>query len=343
MKVKARLAVVTIVSLMAVGIARAESDGYVAPVYGISTVDSYDSRIQSLEKEIASLRDQLGNVGDCGCDAACGACDSCCCDSSGCGLYVQAEALLIAYHRADGMRVGSGPWDHVNSSFNLAPRLSIGYINCSGTGFRVRWFDYNHSEETAADIDGEFLSVDTFNLDLELFDEIWLNCKWSVELSGGYRMNNFEELMVDAGTDEATARYRANFGQSQGGIFGIVAKHHGCRGTLYAGLRGSILMGDRSFFNSEAAPTSAQFDGVRLGDVVQSIWEISIGYEHSWCCGNGSLAFIRLGAEWQQWENFTGAFNNPAPGGGGGQPEEYFAGPSDVGFGGIVASFGITR
>ena len=109
-----QLTLASIVLVVGVGTARAQSDDYAAPIYGISTTESYEQRIENLESQLASMRNNVGNYNNYaggGCDAACGcasACDPCCgCnDCCGCccagGAYVRVEALMLSYHRGDG-------------------------------------------------------------------------------------------------------------------------------------------------------------------------------------------------------------------------------------------------
>lgn len=370
--VSLNFAVATTVVCLAAGPAAAQTDDYAAPIYGISTVDSYEQRIKSMEAEIKSLGEKVGTVDEGG--DVCGCCDPCCnscCNSCGgscgycgsAGVEFRAEALLLSYHRADGSRVGTEVNEHVNPSYNIAPRLTLGYKGCDGSGVRMRWFDYNHSElsgnrvdmdydkdsvndppnEVLGDEDTEFLKVDTFNYDIEWYSDICLNQCWTMEVSFGYRHNDFSEVLVDSseGQPASGGDLRATFGNFEGTVLGLETRRHFCRGTLYGGLRGSVLFGDRSqlhFENGQLAQAN------RLNDAVVGIWEISFGYERSWCLRNGALAYVRLGAEVQQWENFSSSLDfDPTAPAQQGSDRVRLGGPADVGFTGFTTAIGIMR
>jgi hypothetical protein len=63
--------------------------------------------------------------------------------------------------------------------------------------------------------------------------------------------------------------------------------------------------------------------------------ELFGGWEYERCFGSASF-FLRAGAEWQHWLNFSSAF-----GGTNGNEESVFSGESNVGFAGFVLGAGV--
>ena len=119
------------------------------------------------------------------------------------GIVFQAEALFFKYHRADGVRAGSYSnvppdfTDDVNFDPEATPRLTLGYVFDNGLGFRGRWWKYDHQGAAVFPATGVAMNVDTYTLDLEVFENFELNDCWTAEISGGVRYNEFDETMLD--------------------------------------------------------------------------------------------------------------------------------------------------
>jgi hypothetical protein len=263
-------------------------------------------------------------IDDCGKDACT---KGACCDTAG-GLIVEAEALWFKYARADGTSVGDSlpGAEHVSFDYNLTPRLTVGWVSNSGLGVRARYFEYDQSE--AADEGApSALSIDTYTLDLEIFERICLNSCWDVELSGGVRYTDFEEIMQDA------IDTRVNAIHGIGGIAALQANRSiGCMGSLYGRIRGALMADDKLTINDD--PTNA--DNIRPQlNAIQGMTELALGYELRRETSLGTLT-LRTGYEWQIWHNFSSEFVSVQS-----PDDDVFAGPSDVGFHGFTLMAGL--
>lgn len=261
-----------------------------------------------------------------------GICDMTC--GQGRGFYGEAEALFFRYNRADGTRIGdavSGNED-VDFDHEFAPRLTFGFVGRSGLGTRIRWFEFD--ETAAANDAGDFLGVDTYTVDIEAFERFSLNRCWDLELSGGVRYNEFDEVMFDASGGSETRR---NSFTGWGGILGLTASRNvGDWGGVYGRVRQSVLRGDKLVENEDD-----DVDSVTLQDSIFGVTELAMGWEYTRETNRGSLLSLRAGYEWQLWQNYSSSFLGPdrdpltAAGLSG---EDIFSGPADVGFDGFTLS-----
>ncbi len=204
-------------------------------------------------------------------------CDACCCDS-GYGLDVDFELAFLSLHRSDGFS-RDGIFE-----LEAAPRVAVGYEICDDFGARVRYWEFNHFE--AAGQGGNPSQVDTYNIDLELYRAICLDCGLTAEFAGGIRYNHYSDNNV--ADNNQTTRFNA-----YGGTLGIeLSQAVTCNGNVYARGRWSLLMGD------------SVDDGNRDFDVLRDQYEVGIGYEQD-ICVMGINAVVRGGAEWQNWEGYS--------------------------------------
>ena len=81
--------------------------------------------------------------------------------------------LFFRYHRTDGVRVGDREDEGAEFDFAASPRITRGVKPCGDLGVRVRWFDYNHTQDTFSGRN-ELIAVDAYNFDIELFEEFAL-------------------------------------------------------------------------------------------------------------------------------------------------------------------------
>src|SRR5262249_4612346 len=137
--------------------------------------------------------------------------------------------------------------------------------------------------------------------DFEVFDTFCLNRNWDLEVAAGIRYNEFRETMTD------NFEFRSN--EFTG--WGIVASAElrrlvGCYGALFVRSRASILMSDKDIFNREL--DVAVIQNVRLTDVVVGQIELAFGYDYIVPYCDGSYAFARIQAEWQNWYNYSSSF-----------------------------------
>jgi len=274
-----------------------------------------------------------GYDGGC-CPAQCGcSCGGCSCGTCGCfepcchsqGLWATAELMFFRYHRADGVRVGDdAPVENVEFDFEATVRLTLGWVSSSGLGARVRWWEF---DQNAAGVEPrDNLGVDTYNLDVEVFDTFCLNRNWDLELSAGIRYNHFIEQATDANA------FRTNVFHGYGGILGAeVRRLVCCNHVLWARGRLAILMDDKIVSNQAFDP--------RLTDVVVAQTELAFGYNYIVPLCDNSYVFAGVAAEWQLWSNFSSSYDGMAFGG----AEDRFDGQSDVGFGGFGIQAGLVR
>ena len=138
------------------------------------------------------------------------------------------------------MWVGAAePNEQVEFEFEYSPRITAGCVGPGGLGIRVRCWDYDHNNSAFNDGPNSFLDVNTYNLDIELFEELELNCCTLLELSAGTRHNDYDENLVDGGTVNRNASL-----DGWGGMLGAQANHSLGRGALFTRGRTAILMGD---------------------------------------------------------------------------------------------------
>ena len=207
------------------------------------------------------------------CASDCGA--SCCCDQS--ALIFGAEMTFFRYHTSDGV-------EDDEFDFEISPRITLGYRAPDGLGLRVRWWEYDHENGDST------LEVDTYNFDIELFEEISVGSCSSMEVSAGIRYNEFEENDLDDGESHSFEGF--------GGLFAVEANRElAIGGAAYARLRQAILMDDYDA------------DGTELVDVVVGMTEIGLGYETTLISGCYCVTG-HAGIEWQQWHDYSNGDND---------------------------------
>jgi hypothetical protein len=265
----------------------------------------------------------LSGCNGCGCNLGCDAC----CDP-GWGLFGEAELLFLRYHRADGVRVGDAdPGENVEFDFETAPRFTVGVVAPSGIGLRTRYFEFDHFQD-ANEGGGSGLDLDTFNVDVELFEAFELNPNWAMEVSGGFRYNGFREKLIDV--DGADVDARTVGSDNIGGIIGSELRRAVGFGLLYARTRLAVVQGDKELRNSDAIVPIQP-----LTDSTMSMMELAIGSEANFELANGAVLFARSGYEVQQWHSFSSGFDRVFD-------EDEWDGAEDVGFGGFTFSAGMS-
>lgn len=294
----------------------------IAPTVGLHASEWMNTRLVSGGNDAGQQASTVGS--------SCSSCDSACTgvyeDCVG-GWFALAETTFFRYHRADGVRIGStAPGEDAEFDFEASPRLTLGYVNCDGLGMRMRWWEYEHSAAAFEGAGSEML-VDTYTIDIEGFQEYYLSPRTTLILSAGIRFNEFDEVMKDVASDDL----RVNAFDGYGGILGLeLWRQISCNGSLYAGLRGAILMGNKDVYNANTVVVGTD---ETYRDTVQGMFELSMGYQYSVELASDVRFIARAGAEWQNWYNYSSSFNP--------DDEDEFAGASDVGFGGVVLGAGL--
>jgi hypothetical protein len=248
---------------------------------------------------------------DKGCDDDCGK-GGCCggiLDGLGCGIgggvFVDVEALFF---RGYVTNVAPAP----DFDFEIAPRLSLGYVGPGGLGVRFRYFDFSHDTGGVANAGDQSQLVDTYNIDVELFREIEIGCATTLEWSAGVRYNDFKNRYFVL-TDPAGPDVDGEQDQFSGwGLtFGLQMNQCLGPGNFFGRARLAILQDQDAtstdFFGPVNAPITAST--VVLDEMVMQT-EIAIGYEISRCTNFGVLTG-RIAYEMQFWEEYDVANANP--------------------------------
>lgn len=273
-------------------------------------------------------------VGCGGCsEAGCGGCSEVGCGSRGCGVlrgmgiggggaFLDVEALLF---RADpGRRQGPGTPEFANE---LAPRASIGYVGCGGLGIRFRFFDFAHDTGPLAAAGNRSILVDTYNMDLELFEELEVGCATSVEWSAGVRYNDFKFRDITLATNPTMIQTGSlSRFAGWGVIFGLQVNRQIGRGNFYARARWAILQDENSTDIRSINATNPMGQPAPWVDDIRTVTEIAIGYEVSGCTNFGVLTG-RIGYEMQLWDDYL----------------QFIGGRSDLGFDGLVLGLELAR
>lgn len=261
------------------------------------------------------------------------------------GLFGETEVVFLRYHRADGNRTGNYSLvpvidtDDVDFDYQAAPRLTLGYRFASGIGFRARYFDYDADAPAVFfDTVQASMNVDTYTVDMELFDTFRIGKKWSIELSGGVRYNEYKETMENF---LPVAPIRENIFRGFGGVLGAEAQRSfGDFTSLYLRGRGSILTGDKEVNNGlDGQPAEA----VILTDTMNSVTELGAGLRYTRKVFNGHMLLnLSAGYEWQLWQNYSSAFSTITSTPNFVATAPSFGGPADVGLHGFVLGAGLS-
>jgi hypothetical protein len=271
-------------------------------------------------------------TGFCGapcCESSCGDCTDPCCNSQrarGWSVFAESEVLFLRYHRADGVRIGAEASETGEFDFEPGTRITLGAMTPDGLGFRGRFFEYDRFQPIEDAGDG--LGIDTFNVDLEVFDSMVLGDVWAAEVSAGARYNEFREDMIDINAGD----FRSINAEGVGLTAGLEMRRLIGRGHLFARARGAVVQGDKRILNIDGAVVN---QALTLLDTTYVVTEIAWGYETNYQLANGATLFSRLGVEWQNWANYSNQFDFVTG-------EEFFDGPSDIGFAGFTVSAGLT-
>jgi len=334
----------------------ATAQDYYASGYGSDAVsydkgDEYVSQAKSLEKEMATMKDNIGKGGmGCGCSAGCNGCDACqSCDTCQRPAWeFRVDLTMLRYHKTGGVQVGSDA--HVGFNPELAelgfvasPRFHLRRYGDNGMFMEISYFEFNHSANTAEANSDIFLRTYTF--DWIAGERFQLNEDWDVEVTGGTRIWNFTETLVDD-DGGATPEYNRDNSWGYGGIVGLEARRKlgdiwlGGQWYAYGGANFAIVHGDHAYGQDRGAGVV----NVRMTDENFIHTEISAGTEYSRVLDNGSEIFMRYGGQWITYQNATSQFSETTPGAAVGLPNETWSQPgADAGFGGINFSIGLYR
>ncbi len=223
----------------------------------------------------------------------------------GAGAYVDAEINFMRFYQTDGV----GPLGTPNRfKYEATPRVEIGYVSAGGVGIRGRYWNFSYTAGPPA----LETAVDTYNVDVELFERVDISPCTTAEWSAGVRYNDFRQ-------DERIYAQNDEFG-GLGLLIGLKLDREAGPGNIYGRGRWAIL-----------TDTESNDQNFATRDNISMQFEMGVGYELSRCLHNGSLLTARVGYENQFWTGFgvrsTGIGN----------------GMTGVGFGGVVIGAAIER
>lgn len=198
-----------------------------------------------------------------------------CCDESG-TVRFGAELLFLEANRGDG---ASSDF----SDYEATPRIFLAYETAEQVGIRFRYFEFNNSY--AAGQNGAPSSIDTYNIDLEIYRSLCLTRGFELEVSGGLRYNDYRDVNYgDAGQ-------RTQFA-GVGGLLGLKATQ-----DLGFGLQG-YARGTWAFITDQSNDNGA------VGyDTNRAQQELGLGLESDFCV-RGIAMTARAGVEWQDWDGY---------------------------------------
>ena len=294
-------------------------------------LESYSTRLESLEAELAAMRGQM--ISSKGEDGSCVAPDieswriapPCRCA----GLIGGIDLIMMRPHASLGIR-GADATD-LHFDYETTPRLWVGWQGESGLGLRARYWEFDQVEfgdsQLAPGLRTDSISYDTYVFDLEVIDTMRLNAVWDVTLSAGLRYVEFTEIRQS--TIDATG-LPANGHSFESDSLGATLSAE-VRRPLWRCLsgflntRGSVLFGDETERTGPTLTTIVDEEN----DNVYYMAEFSTGVDWVRPMSSGGEFFVRTAYEVQFWDNFTG--------------EPFFDGGESIGFEGFVIGMGVRR
>jgi hypothetical protein len=289
----------------------------------MSVLERQNQRIAELEASQHTGGGAAGcsSCGDTSCDFGCGGCDPCCRPG---GAIGGAEISFLKFHESLGT-VGADGTD-LEGDYDPAYRLWAGYQGSDGLGFRVRYWEFNHTISGASNVAGrtDALGVDAYILDAEFFDSMNLGCNWDATWFSGFRYMEFDHLRQSTLNTTGAVANSSEFDNAAYGLT-LGGELRRCIGAGLAGFintRGSVLFGDQSEYDENGLVDSEL-------DNLYYIWEAQAGVQWTRELEMGGYLFARAAAEVQYWNNIVG--------------EPIFDGGEAVGFGGVSFSAGVIR
>lgn len=293
---------------------------------GDADPDAWRGAWAAQQQELDELRARLSALEAAAAPAAALDPDACCAGCSA-GLVGGAELTLLRPHHAMGIRGADDT--PLEFGFEPAPRFWLGYIAPSGGGFRVRYWDFDHTAADVSAFSADYTAALRFDvgvLDAELTDLIPLGERWEILLSGGYRYVDYQELAVrtDSLTGEIDELHEYD-SASHGATAAVELRRYLLAGlSLFGNVRASWLFGDRSEYQDFPRVLLArENDNSRM--MLETQWGCDWTRPTRW----GAVLFARTAGELQWWDNFSG--------------EPTFDGGQSIGFAGLTLAAGVTR
>ena len=300
---------------------------------------SYDAAmVREIVRQTVAEMHEYGDVTS---DAACRGCDAgCCCDACCCsrcclhyGWDFGVEVAYLKPHFAPGGPASVDVEAAVNAisdyveidldgpeyDYEASPRIWIGYMGCQDWGWRVRYWNFDHTSElldaSVEDLFGdlirqtgiESLSIDVVDLEF-LFQGSW--CNWGLLGSAGARYAKLQRY--------AEERFFDPDPQPIDFVDLDDLQFEGYGPTLSLEARRCVWCGITPFVTVRTSLLAGQFGGRELsgedfGDFLgfttteideefNTLWvnEIQVGAEWARCTRYGQL-YVRAALEGQNW------------------------------------------
>ena len=220
--------------------------------------DEIQTELASYETPLTGLETDRGLCAEVGCGEGCGG--NCCCTTG--GMTLQAELLFFRAYESEG--------EADTSRYDAAYRLSGGWKGDSGTGVRIRWFEYATNTY--------YNDYDVYGLDAEITGDYQLNCDWSGLLALGVRHSSFEQ---DTGKFRTLAWGPSIAGELRRPLF--------CQFDLFGAARYAMLFGENNVYYADVPSSTTSGYG-----------ELQVGLECQRCVGRSTM-FARAVFEGQRW------------------------------------------
>lgn len=250
-------------------------------------LEEVESRVTAVEHDGANC----GQIADC---------EPCHCP----GFTATAELLFLKLHDNRFYGPSAAAFD----SYELAPRLSLGWTTASGLGIRARWFEYDVDTRWVQGDQWPYIYTDGWDiqtLDFEVTDTFQLGSKWTGLISGGLRYAECKEFygMV------AWYPYRFDgcrgFTSSLGPVAGLEMQRRLTEHlSLFGLVRGSLLFDDwtshRIDRDTDSGAVLYEENYVRKSQMF-GVTEVQLGGQWQRPLNRGASLFVRAAAEGQFW------------------------------------------
>lgn len=297
--------------------------------------------------DLAATAASYDSCGDVGCaDWGCGGINF----GGSTGLVAGFEMTFLKPHinAAESIAIIPGlPLTEIeDNEYNASPRFWLGYVGDSGLGWRIRWWEFNHTlnGETFEIVGIDDILVDSLGgleveaLDIEMTQEIDLGL-WDMTVGGGVRYGRTEHVTAQLYDDVLMAEFddlalASDFDGIGPTLFAEMRRPVGCNGfALVGNMRASLLFGEDKL----AAGFDDTDEGLLLVETAQDnvvgVLEAQLGGEYSSDIGCGTRVFARGMAEGQLWTDATRQINIAANS----------IESSDIGLVGLTFGIGLAR
>lgn len=245
--------------------------------------------------------------------------------------FLETEATFFKSGRADGMRYDYALDESVESTYDFAPRYTLGYRLPSGPGIRGRY--WGEFDERNLPDNGGFagaLDVEASALDIEMFDTFSIG-EFDLELSAGIQRASYAEETFEGNGLNTPETSKSSEGW--GPVIGAKVERPFLGGSVVsAKARHSLLLTDALVTNTDddGGDNEVFLDGANGG-----VTELGFGIKKALSVGNAEVT-VSGGYEWQQWHNASYGFEDS-------NDNDDVSGPADASFQGFTIGIEIRR